>query len=65
MSKHIREALRLAGLKLSQVVITQNPHGHPHITVLGTGKTITASSTPRNPDTALRLIARDLRSSLA
>jgi hypothetical protein len=64
MTKHLRTALRLAGLKLSQVVITQNPHGHPHITIGSTGKTVVCSSTPRSPETASKLIARDLRRAL-
>lgn len=62
MTKHIREALKLAGLRLSDVVIVRTPKGHPHICV--NGKTVVASCSPRNPDSAARLIARDLRRAL-
>ena len=60
MIKHIREALRLAGLRQSDVVFTRSPNGHPHITVAATGKTVVASCSPSNPHAAARMLARDL-----
>lgn len=65
MIKHIREALRLAGLRQSEVTFSRSPNGHPHITVAATGKTVVASCSPRNPDMAARMLARDLMRALS
>ena len=64
MIKHIREALRLAGLRQSDVTFTRSPNGHPHITVAATGKTVIASCSPRDPHAAARMLARDLMRAL-
>jgi phenylacetate-coenzyme A ligase PaaK-like adenylate-forming protein len=64
MTKHLRTALRLAGLRMSEIAITRSPNEHPHITIGSTGKTVVCSSTPRSPETASKLIARDLRRAL-
>lgn len=56
--KHIREALRLAGLRQSEVVITRTGNGHTHLVV--NGKTVIASCSPSDPHAAARMLARDL-----
>lgn len=63
MTKHVRTALKMVGLKLSEVVITRTGTGHSHILV--NGRTVVCSCTPRSPETASKLIARDLRRALS
>lgn len=55
--KHIRKAIRLAGLKVSEVTIKRS--GHFKLTVRG--KVVGCSSTPKDKHTAALRIARDLR----
>lgn len=56
--KHIRKALKLAGIRPSEVEIT-TAHGHIHIRYQG--RLISASSSPKDKDTAALKIYRDLR----
>ena len=58
MKKHLREAIRLAGLRLSDVTVAP-ARGHYRLTVAGV--TTTASGSPRCADTAAWRIADDLR----
>lgn len=58
VGKHVREALRRAGLRQSDVTITCTGNGHPHI-VVG-GRTVITSSSPRDHDVATRILAKKL-----
>lgn len=57
MPKHLREALRLAGIPRGQVQIKQR--GHLHVTF--EGRTITCSCSPKDPHTATMRIARQMK----
>lgn len=59
MLKHIRNAIRLAGLKANEVEVVQGLKGH--IELRRNGKRIKCSSSPKDPHTATLRIARDLR----
>lgn len=59
--RHIRKALRLAGVKASDVSITQNRHIH----LLLNGKRITTACSPRNEYVTALNLARDLRAAMA
>jgi hypothetical protein len=58
MLKHIRTAIRLAGLKASQVKVVQGLKGH--IELRHNGKRIKCSSSPKDPHVAALRIAKDL-----
>jgi len=58
LPKHIREAIRQAGVCLSDVTFKPRP-GHPLLLV--DGRRISCSGTPKDPHTAALRIARDLR----
>ena len=58
MLKHIRDALRLAGLRASEVQVVQGLKGH--IELRHNGKRIKCSSSPKDPHIAALRIARDL-----
>lgn len=61
MIKHLRRAIKLAGLRLSDVTVTQK--GHFKLTVRG--KVIACSGTPKDSHTAALRIAREMRRALS
>lgn len=56
--RHVKEALKAVGLRSSDVEITCSK-GHVHIR--HNGRLIIASGTPKDPNTAVLRIAKDLR----
>ena len=58
MMKHIREALKLAGIKASEVEVRTTRNSHVHLRYKG--RLIVCASSPKNPHHAAQNIARDL-----
>ena len=56
--KHVKEALKLAGLRSSEVEISDS-HGHVHIRFRG--RLVSTSGSPKDQHTAALRIAKDLR----
>lgn len=57
--KHIKEALRMAGLRSSEVDVA---HSKGHIHIRHNGKLVIAASSPKDPHTAALRIAKELKS---
>ena len=57
--KHIKNALKKAGLRLSDVVIEETRKGH--VFIIHNGRKITCSSSPKDPHTATLRIAKELQ----
>lgn len=57
MKKHVREAIRLAGLTPAEYELGRNGK-HPFIIV--NGKRITFAASPKNPDHTTLNLARDI-----
>ena len=60
MKKHVREAIKRAGLKRSDVTVTQNNGGHFYLTIHGSKRRITTAGTPSDPSISTLKLMRDL-----
>ena len=59
MTRHVREGIRMAGLRASDVTV-ENGGKHLKLFVAGKLATVTPYS-PKRPDWCAKLIAKDLR----
>jgi hypothetical protein len=59
MLKHIREAIKQSGVDPREITVEHRNPGH--VTLVIRGRTVVASSSPKNETIAARNIAKDIR----